>query len=170
MRKSWTYYFPIVLLNYWINEPQYANLLLIANWVHFVSEYNYICRFWLFCCGVFPSRGIQQSACVNSGPPDRSVRGVYIPQAAVLHVFINTFLPGLSWATYVLYYWQYLIPKAFMFRIFYLLSNFCTPKRLRNFIFNTTVVNRSLKIWWQSSRYLARWQYHQEFDILMSYV
>ena len=59
----------------------------------------FICRFWLFCCGVFPSWGIQQSACVNSGPADRSVRGVYIPQAAVLHVFIHTFLPGLSWAT-----------------------------------------------------------------------
>ena len=52
----------------------------------------------LYCCVWFPRWGRQQSACVNSRPPDRSVHGVYTHQAAVLPVLLHTFAPGLSWA------------------------------------------------------------------------
>ena len=42
---------------------------------------------------------MQQSACVDSGPPDWSVLGVYIQQVAILPVFFHTFIPGLSRAS-----------------------------------------------------------------------
>ena len=48
---------------------------------------------------MFPSRGMQQSACVDGGPPDRSVHGVYIQQVAILPIFSHTFIPGLSRAS-----------------------------------------------------------------------
>ncbi len=47
---------------------------------------------------MIPSRGWQQLARVHCAPPDGSVRGVYIQQAAVPQVLVHTFLPGLSGA------------------------------------------------------------------------
>ena len=44
-------------------------------------------------------RGMQQSACVYGGPPDRSVLGVYVQQVAILPVFSHTFVPGLWMAS-----------------------------------------------------------------------
>ena len=44
-------------------------------------------------------RGMQQSACVYGGPPDRSVIGVYVQQVAILPVFPHTFIPSLSRAS-----------------------------------------------------------------------
>ncbi len=61
---------------------------------HLVIE-HYICQFWLSCCIKFPCRCRQQSAYVNSGPPDRSVLGVYVQQVAILPVLSHTFVPGL---------------------------------------------------------------------------
>merc|ERR1719309_1126818 len=55
--------------------------------------------FLLSCCIMFPSRGMQQSACVDGGPPDRSVLGVYVQQVAILPIFSHTFIPGLSRAS-----------------------------------------------------------------------
>ena len=44
-------------------------------------------------------KGMQQSACLDGGPPDRSVLGVYVQQVVIFPVFSHTFIPGLSWAS-----------------------------------------------------------------------
>ena len=45
----------------------------------------------LYCCASFPRWGRQQLACVNSVSLYKSVRGVFIPQAAIIMVPTYTF-------------------------------------------------------------------------------
>ena len=63
------------------------------------SRTKYICHFDYTAASSSLGRGMQQSACVDSGPPDWSVLGVYIQQVAILPVFFHTFIPGLSRAS-----------------------------------------------------------------------
>ena len=55
------------------------------------KRHKYICPFWLYCCASFPRWGRQQLACVNSVSLYKSVRGVFIPQAAIIMVPTYTF-------------------------------------------------------------------------------
>ena len=100
---------------------------------------HYIYRFRLSCCIMFPSRGMQQSACVDGGPPDRSVLGVYVQQVAILPIFSHTFIPGLSCLAFEL---------VWLFLEYYSSFPPC-PETMEDLTRDTQLIDVRLSICWQ---------------------